>query len=51
MDGAHAGWWLLFAGFGGFGLGIGLVLGAFVARTLRRYMASERLGDNGKGDA
>jgi len=28
----------------GFGLGIGLVLGAFVARSLRRYMRNEDLG-------
>lgn len=35
-------------GFGGFGLGLGLVLGAFVARALRRYMRDEGLrGSNG----
>ena len=26
------------AGFAGFGLGMGLILGAWIARTLRRYM-------------
>lgn len=36
------------AGFVGFGAGMGLVLGAFIARTLRRYMREERLG-NGNG--
>jgi NhaP-type Na+/H+ or K+/H+ antiporter len=35
--------WEIFAVFGlaGFGIGLGLVLGAFVARTLRRYMTDE----------
>lgn len=31
------------AGFGGFGLGLGLVIGAFIARTLRRYMRDEHM--------
>ena len=30
-------------GIGGLGLGIGLVIGAFVARMLRRYMRDEKL--------
>lgn len=40
--------WLIIAaaGVGGLGLGIGLVVGAFVARTLRHYMRDEGL--NGK---
>jgi len=35
--------WLTFVlvGFAGLGLGFGLVLGAFVARSLRRYMTGE----------
>lgn len=38
------------AGFAGFGAGLGLVLGAFVARTLRRYMRDEDMkGTNGNG--
>lgn len=39
-----AGWVLVAAaGIGGFGLGMGLVLGAFIARTLRRYMRDENM--------
>lgn len=34
---------ILTAGIGGFGLGMGLVLGAFIARTLRRYMRDEHM--------
>jgi hypothetical protein len=30
-------------GLAGFGLGLGLVLAAFVARTLRRYMGDEEM--------
>lgn len=37
---------LLLVGVGGMSLGVGLVVGAFVARTLRRYMKDENL--NGK---
>ena len=42
------GGWLavLAAGFAGLGIGLGLVLGAFVVRMLRRYMRDEGL--NGK---
>lgn len=36
------------AGVAGFGLGIGLVIGAFVARALRLYMRDEGL--NGKSE-
>lgn len=37
-------------GFGGFGLGVGLVIGAFVARALRKYMRDEGFkGSNGDG--
>lgn len=41
---ASADWWLVLtvAGVGGFGLGVGLVVGAFIARTLRRYIREER---------
>lgn len=39
---------VLAVGVGGLGLGIGLVIGAFVARMLRRYMSDEGLrGSNG----
>ena len=31
------------AGFAGFGIGLGVVIGAFVARTMRRYMEGERM--------
>lgn len=36
-------WWLALAivGTGGLGIGIGLVIGAFVVRVLRRYMTTE----------
>ena len=37
---------VLMVGAGGVGLGLGLVVGAFVARMLRRYMRDEDL--NGK---
>jgi hypothetical protein len=30
-------------GLAGFGLGMGLVLAAFIARTLRRYMGEEEM--------
>lgn len=35
--------WTSFAliGFAGFGLGVGLVIGAFIVRALRRYMQVE----------
>lgn len=32
---------ILLFGFGGFGVGIGLLVGAYVIRTLRRYMRDE----------
>jgi hypothetical protein len=32
---------VIVAGFAGFGLGIGLVAGAFVVRTLRHYMKDD----------
>lgn len=38
--GDHPLLWLLFAGLGGLGLGMGLVLGAVIARGLRRYMGN-----------
>jgi len=43
---AHENWWLILAAAAlvGVGLGVGLVIGAFVARSLRRYMRSEGLG-------
>jgi hypothetical protein len=34
---------MIAVGLAGFGLGMGLVLAAFVARTLRRYMGEERM--------
>jgi multisubunit Na+/H+ antiporter MnhE subunit len=37
----HPVWLLLAAGIGGVSLGFGLVIGAFVARALRAYMARE----------
>ena len=47
MTGEH--FWLAFVlvGFAGFGIGGGLVVGAFVARALRRYMRDEGLGNGG----
>lgn len=39
---------LALVGFAGFGLGIGLVIGAFVARALRLYMRNELGNGNGK---
>jgi hypothetical protein len=35
------------AGFAGFGLGVGLLLGAFIVRTLRRYMRDEHIAPYG----
>lgn len=35
--------WLLAAGFSGLGLGIGLVVGAYVARALRKFVRDEDL--------
>lgn len=41
------GWQVLAAaGLAGFGLGMGLVAGAFVARGLRRYMHEFGMGDD-----
>lgn len=44
--------WVLVAavGIGGLGLGTGLVVGAFVARALRRYMRDEDLRPYGKDE-
>lgn len=45
--------WRLFilVGLAGLGIGFGLVIGAFTARTLRRYMREERLnGVSQRGD-
>lgn len=35
----------MLVGAAGIGMGMGLVLGAFVARMLRRYMRDEGLGE------
>lgn len=44
--------WRLFIliGIAGLGIGFGLVLGAFTARMLRRYMRSELHVENGDHD-
>lgn len=34
---------MIAVGLGGFGLGVGIVLAAFIARTLRRYMNDEEM--------
>lgn len=42
--------WTLSAALAGLGLGFGLVIGAFVARALRRYMRDEGLDRRREGD-